>query len=95
MENPYNQPTNIPSQQRDNPYKNADPFTIVAFLVALGLTLWSEIGEHWPTDWLIEKQADLFDGSYYVKLTFVLTLLIWMLPLIGVAKVIKRMVMKK
>lgn len=60
---------------------------IVFFLIALTGSLISAFGNYWPTNKIIEIQANMFDGSYYVKLTYLLTLLVYWLPLLAVQKI--------
>lgn len=66
----------------------------ILLLVAIGLTLYMTFAEVWPVTKLIEIQAGWFDGSYYPKLTFLITLLIVLLPLLVINWIVQK-VMKK
>jgi hypothetical protein len=90
-----NTPQTPPVAPPPAPKKKTDPLAIVMFLIALGLTLWSSFGDHFPTTQIINFQAKIFDGSYYVKLTFLLTLLVYLLPLLGVKLILDKTVLKK
>lgn len=92
---PQNSTQSPPSSTPPTPKKKSDPLAIVFFLVALGLTCWSSFGDHWPTTKIIDIQAKMFDGSYYVKLTFLLTLLVYLLPLMGIKIILDKTVLKK
>jgi hypothetical protein len=74
--------------------KKLDAIGLIIFLVAMTFTCISAFGEMWPTTKLIEWQAKIFDGSYYVKLTFLLTLLFYMLPMMGIYWLVKKLVKK-
>ena len=67
----------------------------ITFFVALGLAIWTSFAEIWPTSMLIDIQAKIFDNSYYVKLTFLLTLLIFWLPMLAVEKIAEKLMKKK
>ena len=60
------------------------------FFVAIGLTIWFTFGDIWPVTMFIDIQADMMDGSYYPKLTFMVTLLSIWLPLLGIHWAIKK-----
>ena len=92
---PQNSTQTPPPAPSAPPKKKTDPLAIVFFLVALGLSIWSSFGEHWPTTKIIDIQANMMDGKYYVKLTFLLTLLVYLLPLLGIKLILDKTVLKK
>ncbi len=86
---PETNPSNKP------PAKKVDIIFLLLFLAALGITLFCSFGEHWPTTQIIEIQARMMDGSYYPKLTFLLTLMVFLLPLLFVKWLMDKMKKKK
>jgi hypothetical protein len=84
---------NASSQNAAPEKKKYSVISAITFFVALGLAIWTSFAEIWPTSMLIDIQAKIFDNSYYVKLTFLLTLLIFWLPMLGIEKLV--LLMKK
>lgn len=87
-----NNPT--PNTPPTPPSKKFDAVGAIVFFIAIGLACMTSFGEMWPTTKLIELQARIFDGSYYPKMTFLLTLLIFLLPMLGIYWVVKKMMKK-
>jgi heme/copper-type cytochrome/quinol oxidase subunit 4 len=71
--------------------KKPDVLGIVIFLVAITVTIVLVFGDYWPVEKLNRIQIDIFNGSYYPKLTFIITLLVVFLPLVGIKLLIDKM----
>ncbi|HTL80464.1 MAG TPA: hypothetical protein VL651_02100 [Bacteroidia bacterium] len=92
--NPQQNPIPPYTPQPPRPKKKTDPVTGAIAIVSLGLAIWFFFADIPPVPQLISWQASMFDGSYYPKLTILLTIIIIALPLILIWKLIQ-MSMKK
>ena len=62
--------------------------TTLLFLLALGISIWMYLAEIFPVNKIIDFQAGIFDGGYYPKLTFFITLMMVWLPMLTAEKII-------
>ena len=80
--------TSQSNSQPTKPVSPASTLTTLVFLVALGIAIWLDFTEKWPVTKIIDFQASIFDGSYYPKMTFMITLLMVWLPMFAVEKLV-------
>ncbi len=87
-----NQPTS--NTQPSSQMNKSTAIAGIVFFVAFGITIYLCFAEAWPVSKLNDIQANLFDGSYYPKLTFMLTLFAVWVPMLCIQKLIQMMVKK-
>lgn len=77
------------------PAAKVSAVTTLVFLFSLGISIWMDLAEKFPVNKIIDFQASIFDGGYYPKFTFFLTLMMVWLPLLAAEKIIVKVLRKK
>ena len=86
--NPQGNPISPYTPQTPAPKRKTDPIVTVIAVVALILAIVFFFADIPPVPQLINFQADVFGNSYYVKLTILVTWVIFALPAIGIYKLV-------